>query len=162
MFKIVILFNQITEITNSMKHTLNTVITIFLSALMTLPAMVQWVTPAASAAAPPANFRSTSAMPSSGSFHAPDAIPSSGNFRSTSTMPSFGSAYSAVPHWNSDGTAYDAASGNYAQASSGPRRISPVTPEGDPTPVGDAMLPLLMMALVYASASFIRRKRKVT
>ena len=36
------------------------------------------------------------------------------------------------------------------------RRVRPVTPDDDPTPVGDALLPLLLMALAYV----VWRKRK--
>ena len=83
-------------------------------------------------------------------------------FQSTSTLTGSGSALSATPMLNADGT---------VSAPSGPRR-DPVTPpnpdagedekEGDDgnTPIGDAVLPLLLLALAYLSTRvFLRRKR---
>lgn len=89
-------------------------------------------------------------------------------FRSTSTLTPSGSQYSAQPMLNEDGTAYNPA------ASSGPRRAkaeetpstptTPTTPDvTDPekiTPVGDAVWPLMLMALAYLGVRvFFRRKR---
>ena len=42
------------------------------------------------------------------------------------------------------------------------RRVRPVTPEDDPTPVGDAMLPLMLMALTFVGVIYTRRKRLAT
>ena len=82
------------------------------------------------------------------------------NFQSTSTLTGSGSALSATPMLGEDGTAtLDGASYSPAQAPSGPRRIGPVTPEGDPTPIGDAVWPLLVMAMVFAGVVGLRRKR---
>ena len=100
-------------------------------------------------------------------------------FRSTSTMVSSGSAYSATPALNSDGTA--AYSGS-SSAVSGPRRakmddpdpsnpfINPGTGEpstigdvGNPnepgTPIGDALIPLALLALMYVCVRTFRRRR---
>ena len=75
-----------------------------------------------------------------GSAQAPVAA-----FRSTSTMAATNSAYASAPTIGSDGSA-----ALYASApSSGIRKTPPPTPEGDPTPLGDAALPLLLMAGVY-------------
>ena len=68
-------------------------------------------------------------------------------FQSTSSMQGSGSAYASNPTINSDGTAYTAST--YAAAPSGPRRIAPPTPSGNPTPVGDAVWPLLFLGLLY-------------
>ena len=99
-------------------------------------------------------------------------------FRSTSTMVSSGSAYSATPALNSDGTA--AYSGS--APASGPRRakmddpdpsnpfINPGTGEpstigdvGNPnepgTPIGDALIPLALLALMYVCVRTFRRRR---
>jgi len=75
------------------------------------------------------------------------------SFQSTSTLAKSGSAYASQPMLNSDGTAayYSSAETTYTSSvpGGGPRRIGPVTPEGDPTPIGDVLLPLMMMAAVY-------------
>ncbi len=87
-------------------------------------------------------------------------------FQSTSTMMGSGSSYSANPTLNSDGTAsYNGA------AASGPRKAkkdeifdpgnepgTPVTPEVNP-PLGDAVLPLLLMSLAFCGYVYFRRKR---
>ena len=84
-------------------------------------------------------------------------------FQSTSTMMGSGSSYSANPTLNSDGTAsYNGA------AASGPRKAKKdddlfggETVSGDPKdpqPLGDAVLPLLLMAFAWAMARMIRRK----
>lgn len=85
-------------------------------------------------------------------------------FRSTSTLTPSGSQYSAQPMLNEDGTAYNPA------ASSGPRRAkaeetpsTPTTPDvTDPekiTPVGDAVLPLMLMALAFCGVIYLRRRK---
>ena len=87
-------------------------------------------------------------------------------FRSTSTLTPSGSQYSAQPMLNEDGTAYNPA------ASSGPRRAkaeetpsTPTTPDvTDPekiTPVGDAVLPLMLMALAFGGVIYLRRRKSL-
>lgn len=87
-------------------------------------------------------------------------------FQSTSTMTGSGSTYSATPALNADGTAsYNGAS----SASSGPRRAkkdgtgSPSTPgQGDANnqfPLGDAVLPLMLMALAFGGVVAVRRRK---
>lgn len=83
-------------------------------------------------------------------------------FQSTSTMMGSGSTYSANPTLNSDGTAsYNGA------AASGPRKAKkdvdfegekPNSPQ-DPSPLGDAVLPLLLMSLAFGMFVYFRRKR---
>lgn len=86
-------------------------------------------------------------------------------FQSTSTMTPVGSAYSANPSISADGTAYTPS----AQAQSGPRRTaaspgSPTTPgagsEENQFPVGDAVLPLALMALAFAGVIYLRRRKR--
>ena len=94
-------------------------------------------------------------------------------FRSTSTMVSSGSAYSATPALNSDGTA--AYSGS-SSAVSGPRRAKMddpdpsnpfggqtigdvVNPNEPGTPIGDALIPLALMALAFAGIVAWRRRK---
>lgn len=90
-------------------------------------------------------------------------------FRSTSAMQTSGSVYSANPTLNDDGTAYNpvaaAENTSSAKAGRGVRKDGlPSTPntEGqqDNTPIGDAVLPLMLMALAYLGVRvFSRRKR---
>lgn len=82
-------------------------------------------------------------------------------FQSTSTMKTSGSVYASQPALNADGTAYNPAQAvqSPAQAPSGPRKIGVVTPEDDPTPVGDAVLPLMLMALAFCGIVYYRRRK---
>ena len=92
-----------------------------------------------------------------------DATVQQSAFQSTSTMTPSGSAYSATPAaLNDDGTAsYDGAS---APASApGKRKLGPdpssdIKPE-DQVPVGDAVLPLMLMAAAAAGVVALRRRR---
>lgn len=79
-------------------------------------------------------------------------------FQSTSSMSGSGSTYSANPELNADGTAaYEGANYSPAKAPGGPLRdISNPT---KPTPIGDAVLPLLLMSLAFCGYLYLRRKR---
>ena len=84
------------------------------------------------------------------------------DFRSTSSMTTSGSTYSSAPMFNADCTAtYAAASYESEGAPSGPRRVGPPNPSGDPTPLGDAALPLLLMAIGYMLVLSVRRRVKL-
>ena len=88
-------------------------------------------------------------------------------FQSTSSMQGSGSTYSATPTLNSDGTA--AYSGSSTSSSSGPHRakkdgpfegnVGTDTPPGPGDPIGDALLPLLLMSLAFCGYLYLRRKR---
>ena len=90
------------------------------------------------------------------------------SFQSTSTMTGSGSSYSANPTLNSDGTAaYSNASYSSSQ-NSGPRRAkhSTDTPgeventvDNENSPLGDTLLPLLLMSLAFGMFVYFRRKR---
>ena len=84
------------------------------------------------------------------------------SFQSTSTMQSSGSAYSTTPLLNADGTAlYNGAPEN-DNASGHPgtiRRVGPPTPEGDPTPVGDGVWVMMLMAMLFCGVKYLRRKQ---
>lgn len=77
------------------------------------------------------------------------------------------SAY-ASPEWaenpmlNSDGTINEEAYMGAADAPSGPRRVGGQsgTPgkEGDKQPLGDALIPLFLLAIAYGGWRFLRRK----
>ncbi len=100
------------------------------------------------------------------------AAPAAG-FRSTSVMSGSGSAYSSNPSLNTDGTAsYNSAAASPAKAPGGPHRApDPVSSndwwsipgneneKGFDAPLGDALIPLLLMVMVYAAYIFPRRKR---
>ena len=104
---------------------------IIMAAVFALPAMAQWsttATPFAPVKAPVAAFCSTSCMTPSGSPH------------------------SFNPSLNADGKAiYGGGSGSSTSTDvpRNPRRIIPPNPGTDPMPLGDAVLPLLLMALGY-------------
>ena len=74
------------------------------------------------------------------------SIPTVG-FQSTSSMHGSGSMYASAPTIGTDGMA--STSSTTGTVASGPRRIAPPTPTGNPTPVGDAAWPFLFMALLY-------------
>ena len=77
-------------------------------------------------------------------------------FRSTSTMPSVGSSLSVA---SSAGVIIDE-QGN-TQMTSGPKRVNPNQKPADPfLPLGDAVLPLLLLAAGYGF--FIARKRRAS
>ena len=90
-------------------------------------------------------------------------------FQSTSTMTGSGSSYSSNPSLNANGTASAPAYGpRRAKMDDGPSitidvpPIVVVDPEKDKiTPVGDAVLPMLLFAAGFAGVIALRRKRAV-
>lgn len=84
------------------------------------------------------------------------------DFRSTSTMVSSGSAYASQPMLNENGTAVcNGTSDDPVHAPSGPRRVGPVTPEGNPTPIGDGVLILVGMALAYVVFQKMKNRKSI-
>jgi len=81
-------------------------------------------------------------------------------FHSTSTMMGSGSQYSANPTLNADGTAaYEGATYSPAKAPGGPRRIgNPGETDDGNEPLGDALIPLTLLALAYIIIRAARRK----
>ena len=84
-------------------------------------------------------------------------------FQSTSTMQSSGSAYSS--------SVYAVGSYSPSQApAAGPRKAPPGDGVGEETnetfdnpqlfPLGDALIPLLLMAILFAGITYLRNKRK--
>ena len=73
-------------------------------------------------------------------------------FRSTSAMPSIGSTLSSA-----EGIAI----GDETPAPAGPKRVGPSKPPADPfdDPLGDAVIPLLLLAVGYSI--YLRRKNSV-
>ena len=84
-------------------------------------------------------------------------------FQSTSTMIGSGSSYSVNPTLNTDGTAsYSGATYSPAQVSGGPRRIVNPGDEDDDengSPIGDAVLPLLLCALAFCGVVYLRKRK---
>ena len=93
-------------------------------------------------------------------------------FHSTSTMQGSGSAYSANPELNADGSAtYEGASYTPAKSPKRPggiRKDGPTPNPGDPsegeqdntpTPLGDAVLPLMLIACAYVCVRSFKKKR---
>lgn len=89
-------------------------------------------------------------------------------FRSTSTMVGSGSSYSSSPMLNEDGTASlnGGTSGSYRAKKNTPSSPgSPSTPgqgqQENQFPVGDAVLPLMLMAMLFTGTVYYRRKKTV-
>ena len=85
------------------------------------------------------------------------AMPSA-SFQSTSTMTTSGSTYASQPTIGSDGVATMGETYTTSQAPSGPRRIVTPNASGTQQPLGDALIPLLLMVMAYATAIFLRRR----
>ena len=83
-------------------------------------------------------------------------------FQSTSTMTPVGSAYSANPTLNENGVAAAPTSGSRkAKASTPALPPAPTITDGDTgnTPLGDAVLPLMLMALALGGVIYLRRRK---
>lgn len=79
-------------------------------------------------------------------------------FQSTSSMSGSGSTYSANPELNADGTA-TLEGASYSPAK--PKKPGTIhkAPPINPDPIGDAVLPLLLMSLTFCGYLYLRRKR---
>ena len=82
-------------------------------------------------------------------------------FQSTSTMTPVNSQYSANPVLNADGTAYNPAEASQspAQAPTGPRKVAPKDGGETDFPLGDAVLPLMLMAIAFGGVIYYRRRK---
>ena len=80
-------------------------------------------------------------------------------FRSTSTMVGSGSAYCSSPMLTENGTATYSGESSSSSAPSGTKKI--VTPgnEGTQQPIGDALLPMMLMAIVFAGVIALKQKK---
>ena len=94
------------------------------------------------------------------------AAPPTAGFRSTSTMKGSGSIYASNPSLESNGTASAPALGpNKAKKLADPINIGediPPVQEGEivvDSPLGDALIPLMLMALIFIGITYLRRKR---
>ena len=86
-------------------------------------------------------------------------------FQSTSTMQTSGSAYASQPMLNADGTAYNPAAA-VTPMPDGPRRSKenpndPGNTTDNGSPIGDAVLPLMIMALAFGGVIYLRRRKAV-
>lgn len=86
------------------------------------------------------------------------AMPSA-SFRSTSTMTASGSTYASQPMLGADGMASIGETYTSSPAPSGPRRIVTPGAGGIQQPLGDALIPLLLMALAFTAIRAHRKKR---
>lgn len=84
----------------------------------------------------------------------------SATFQSTSAMQGSGSAYSSNPMLNSNGIATLDGSETPAQAPSGPRKASVFDDDDEDMPIGDAVLPLLLLAGMYLIIRVARRRAR--
>lgn len=91
-------------------------------------------------------------------------------WQSTSTMQTSGSVYTpqvtAVGATSVGTVATTTDSYSPAQTSSGPRRVVGTNPDGgegsNDSPIGDAVLPLLLMAMLFAGVVYTRRKKALS
>ena len=93
-------------------------------------------------------------------FSNPTVAPST-TFQSTSSLSGSGSAYSSNPTIGDDGTAGDPNAADPQQANA--RRISTrhnVAESPTDNPVGDVLLPLLALAIVYGVKCMVYRRRR--
>lgn len=97
-------------------------------------------------------------------------------FQSTSSLPTSGSVYTTTPALNADGTVDEEAYGVGRKNVSGPRRVGGgASPGGEGggglndqssgdesengTPIGDAVLPLLLMSLAFCGVVYLRKRK---
>ena len=81
-------------------------------------------------------------------------------FQSTSTMQGSGSTYSSNPMLNAEGQAtYTTQESSPAYSPGGLRRIITPGAGGTQQPLGDALIPLLLMVMAYATSVLLRRRK---
>ena len=98
------------------------------------------------------------------------AVAPQASFQSTSTMAGSGSAYTSNPTIGDDGTAdYGGSSGPNRRKGKkdenpfGDQTIGDVGNPNEPgTPIGDAVLPLILMALAFCGVVYLRRKKALS
>ena len=83
-------------------------------------------------------------------------------FQSTSTLQGSGSVLSSQPMLNADGTAYSPAEASTPAKSGKPGQPKRISVDGDKdklSPLGDAVVPMLLCAAVFCGVIALRRKR---
>lgn len=116
----------------------NRVIVLIMAAVFALPAMAGWI-----------------------KQEQQNATEQQSAFQSTSTLQGSGSPYASSPApLNNEGRAtYEETTEPTNTIVRVIRRIGVVTPEGNPTPAGDAVLPMMLMAAAAAGAMAWRRRK---
>ena len=89
-----------------------------------------------------------------------DAVMPVAKFQNTGALNATGSPHASIVMIDEEGYAYFGGT-PAAHTPVVPRRIIPPTPEGPPTPLGDAVLPLLLMAATFGVWRTWRRKREI-
>ena len=115
----------------------NRVIVMIMAAVFALPAMAGWI-----------------------KQEQQNATEQQSAFQSTSAMQGSGSPYTSTPaELNDEGKATYEEKSEPVIVVSGRRKVKPVTPDKDPMPVGDAVLPMMLMATAAAGAIALRRRK---
>ena len=89
----------------------------------------------------------------------PAMAQNSQDWQSTSTMRGAGSAYSSQVTAVGATSVEDMSSTTTMNQPTGPRRIGPTHGQDNPNPVGDAVLPLLLMAAACAGVIYLRKRK---
>ena len=96
-------------------------------------------------------------------FVLPTMAQNTQEFQSTSTMLGSGSSLSSqvtTPGATSvESTASTTSNNSPAKAPGGPRKIGPTHGGDNPNPIGDAVLPLLLIALMYIGVTYLRKRK---
>ena len=88
----------------------------------------------------------------------PAMAQSSQDWQSTSTMRGAGSSLSSQVTAVGATSVEDMSSTTTMNQPTGPRRIGPTHGQDNPNPVGDAVLPLLLMAAAAAGVIYLRKR----
>lgn len=89
----------------------------------------------------------------------PAMAQNSQDWQSTSTMRGAGSAYSSQVTAVGATSVEDMSTTTTMNQPTGPRRIGPTHGQDNPNPVGDAVLPLLLMAAAAAGVIYLRKRK---
>ena len=117
----------------------NRVIVMIMAAVFALPAMAGWINK---------------------QEQQPNATEQQSAFQSTSAMQGSGSPYTSTPaELNDEGKATYEEKSEPVIVVSGRRKVNPTKPTTDPMPVGDAVLPMMLMAAAAAGAIALRRRK---
>ena len=125
----------------NMKDMKNRIMVMIMAAALSLPAMAGWI-----------------------NHQQKNCTEQENAFQSTSTMQGSGSTYSSTPALNEDGSAATPSEADAsAKAPTGKRKIDVYVPTTDPNaPIGDAVLPLMLMAAAGAGIIALRRRRALS
>lgn len=130
-----------------MKAMNSTIVRLFVTALIALLPMV------------------VSAVTYTNRYQEEKAVVPAAAFQSTSVMVGSGSGLVATPKLNADGTVnteiYGMGQASPSNAHPGrPKTIAPPVPDGNPSPLGDGLWALLIMAMVYTLVRVCRSSKE--